>query len=367
MSLAGVQNALERRLTELNRLGLSRPASTLFSEYLAALVAEDVLEPAAVEGLSAAYHRLRYSTGADDPEQGTDDAFCLLDRTVAKLAAMPADDLRELAKRVRSRLGSNVAPAPRNSGSGHQPTASSRVTNEPPWPGPAPGEALETGPVSLEDDGLLTAVRPDATTWLARNRVPLMVAGALCCLLAGYALRPLTERLSDWMDGEFHVAAVPGAARAGWNDRTAWTHALRIRAAAYASKRHDVQARLTYELLLTYIPADPETNNNLAWLYLTSQDESVRDPKRAFELAMVALARNRVPVILDTAAEAHFQTGQFAKAIELEQEALEAVRVQSGPNNSELRKFLENQLEKFRGGPSAASGPHPPAASPARI
>jgi tetratricopeptide (TPR) repeat protein len=85
-------------------------------------------------------------------------------------------------------------------------------------------------------------------------------------------------------------------------------------------------------------PNDPEEANNLAWLCARSKlklDEAVELAGRAVKLAPDN------PAFLDTAAEAHFATGDAAKAVELETRALEL-----RPND----KFMLEQLERFKKG-----------------
>ena len=51
------QTGLERGLAELETLGLIRPSNVLLAEYLRALTAEDVLDIATADQISAAYNR----------------------------------------------------------------------------------------------------------------------------------------------------------------------------------------------------------------------------------------------------------------------------------------------------------------------
>jgi tetratricopeptide (TPR) repeat protein len=122
--------------------------------------------------------------------------------------------------------------------------------------------------------------------------------------------------------------------------------------------QHDQKASLAYELLLAYQPEDALTLNNLAWLYLTTQDPAVHNAQRGLELALPAIRLRRSAEFLDTAAEAHFQTGNPQEAVKLEKEALQQTQG-LGPFQRGLGSVLQRQLQKFE----AACKPRPASTS----
>jgi eukaryotic-like serine/threonine-protein kinase len=69
---------------------------------------------------------------------------------------------------------------------------------------------------------------------------------------------------------------------------------------------------------------DPSAQNRLAWLLATCVEASLRDGPRGVELAQKAAAatQRKDATMLDTLAAAHAEAGQFAKAVETEQEAM---------------------------------------------
>ena len=71
----------------------------------------------------------------------------------------------------------------------------------------------------------------------------------------------------------------------------------------------------------------------------------LRDPVKARQIIEDVLqqSEDRLPQYLDTYAEALFQTGDIAKAIEVEREAIE-----NAPNESTLRIEFEERLKKYR-------------------
>jgi hypothetical protein len=139
-----------------------------------------------------------------------------------------------------------------------------------------------------------------------------------------------------------------------WNQEDYWTHNLRRRAEYLAALKQDQKAKLAYELLVADVPRDAGALNDLAWLYLTTTDPALRNPPRGLELALRAVAINRAPSILDTAAEARFQAGQPAEAVKLEQEAIDSLPRFSGFEDKRYQNLLEQQLAKFQ--KAAAAG-----------
>ena len=95
-------------------------------------------------------------------------------------------------------------------------------------------------------------------------------------------------------------------------------------------------------------PDKPHLKNNLAWTMLEVDQEWYRDSLRAKELAEEAVAAKREPAFLDTLAEACYQTGDFSRAISLEEEALSMKPSKYGSLPAEIKIHFENQLEKFR-------------------
>jgi len=83
-----------------------------------------------------------------------------------------------------------------------------------------------------------------------------------------------------------------------------------------------------------------EVLNNLAWLYVTTDEPVLQKYESALNLGLMALALKRAPFILDTVAECYYKLGDFEQAIALEEEAL-----MKAENN---REFFEEQLRKFR-------------------
>ncbi len=101
-----------------------------------------------------------------------------------------------------------------------------------------------------------------------------------------------------------------------------------------------------YEQSLKLEPGNLNTWNNLAFLLATCSDASIRNGRRAVELAEHAqqVTANKNPVVLATLAAAYAETGRFADAVRTAQKALELT--QEHPNSS-LAQALQAQTELY--------------------
>ena len=100
------------------------------------------------------------------------------------------------------------------------------------------------------------------------------------------------------------------------------------------------EASQAYEHALQLAPDSPEVLNNLAWLYATSEDASLRHPRRALALARRAAALSPSPHVLDTLAECYFVNGDIDTAIRFARQALDSAK--------EKQDYYRSQLERFR-------------------
>ncbi|MDY6952855.1 MAG: tetratricopeptide repeat protein, partial [Thermodesulfobacteriota bacterium] len=102
------------------------------------------------------------------------------------------------------------------------------------------------------------------------------------------------------------------------------------------------QAVVAYERAIQLAPQDPETLNNLAWIYATCEETRYRDPEKALVYAEKAAALHPAPYVLDTLAESLYVNGRYDQAITAIKTAL-AMEPQD-------RAYYERQLEKFQKG-----------------
>ena len=96
-------------------------------------------------------------------------------------------------------------------------------------------------------------------------------------------------------------------------------------------------------------PDDGNALNNLAWVFATSTEESVRDGARAVELATKAasLPGGDSPVVLRTLAAAHAEKGDFASAVLTAERALASAQAQQ---NASLVASLRHELNLYQAG-----------------
>ncbi|MBU2538941.1 MAG: tetratricopeptide repeat protein, partial [Proteobacteria bacterium] len=105
------------------------------------------------------------------------------------------------------------------------------------------------------------------------------------------------------------------------------------------SLTQEQDARYSYEQAIRLNPDNAEALNNLAWLLLTAQEPSLRDPARALLLAQKA-STEKNPHMLDTLATAYWANNNLEKALAIEEEALARAVTH--------KDFYRKQMEKFR-------------------
>ena len=100
------------------------------------------------------------------------------------------------------------------------------------------------------------------------------------------------------------------------------------------------QAIVAYERSIQLAPQDPETLNNLAWIYATCEETRYRNHAKALVYAERAAALHPAPYVLDTLAESFYVNGLYDRAITAIKKAL-AMAPQD-------RAYYEGQLNKFQ-------------------
>ena len=104
--------------------------------------------------------------------------------------------------------------------------------------------------------------------------------------------------------------------------------------------------------LTKVIEADPEdytSINNLAWLLCTSPMDSVRNGRRAVELAERAgkITQYKRAFILSTLAAAYAEAGDFDKAREWSQKSVEVAKKERGKTEEERKELLEHLQKEW--------------------
>ena len=119
--------------------------------------------------------------------------------------------------------------------------------------------------------------------------------------------------------------------------------ALRGRADAYLNVGKHAEAAADYDAAVKLKGDDSNMLNNFAWVLATSPDDNVRNGKRALELGKEAakLTEYKKPHILSTLAACYAESGDFDKAHEWSQKAVEM-----GQEDPDLDADTKAQLKK---------------------
>jgi tetratricopeptide (TPR) repeat protein len=357
------QNNLDRGLLELERLGLARPPNVLLAEYLSALTAEEVLDVSGAEKISAAFNLVRYSAVAADDAQ-VDEGAAVLNRVAERLAALSPEKRTQISERVCARIylvsgvrGSSTNRIPEGGPSieaFRTPVTQIRQNPHQSVIDEAPESSFE---LSDRADGFVAALSPTARRRSGTPRVPLefCALAILATFFVGYFFREAANKVVGAGSGDDREHA----ARPGFRSPDAWIGTVLAVGQGEVRAQHYGKARQALEFALSYSQhEDATTLNELAWSYVNPDEKGTTNPQRALDLITSALKLDRRPEFLDTAAEAHFQLGNFSEAIRLEQEALTRAAEGGGPA---LEQFLEKQLRKFDEGLRAHAATHPSA------
>ncbi len=118
---------------------------------------------------------------------------------------------------------------------------------------------------------------------------------------------------------------------------------------AYEQSGQFARAMEGYERVLVLDPRRASCRNNVAWILATAPDASLRNGKKALEMAFAArqLHGRDEAWLADTLAAAFAETGDFAAAVKVQQWALNAA---PGDKQRDMQKRLElyRQKKPFR-------------------
>jgi len=113
-------------------------------------------------------------------------------------------------------------------------------------------------------------------------------------------------------------------------------------------QNRDVRAGIEqWEISLQIDPDDGNALNNLAWVLATYPADTIRDGKRAVELAEKAavLPGGEAPIVLRTLAAGYAEAGDFSNAVNTAQHALDLA---TGQNNTSLAATLRHEIELYQ-------------------
>src|SRR5690606_517865 len=122
-----------------------------------------------------------------------------------------------------------------------------------------------------------------------------------------------------------------------------------MRGDQYLSIGRHAEAIADFELALAQAPEDSGVLNNFAWTLATSPTDELRNGKRAVELATKAceLTEYKMPHILSTLAASYAEAGDFDKATEWAQKAIDLDKTENeGLHQEDLKKELASYQAK---------------------
>jgi tetratricopeptide (TPR) repeat protein len=102
-----------------------------------------------------------------------------------------------------------------------------------------------------------------------------------------------------------------------------------------------------WQKVLAIQPDNGNAMSNLAWVFATSPDQSLRDGPKAVELAEQALriSGGRIPILFRTLAAAYAESGRFSDAIQTAQQGIELANSQG---NSGLATELQANIALYQ-------------------
>ncbi len=124
--------------------------------------------------------------------------------------------------------------------------------------------------------------------------------------------------------------------------------ALQGRGYAYFRQKEFLRARSDFSEALRYEPDNPDALNRLAWLLAVCPEASLREGKKALELARRAcvLTQNQSPFFLDTLAAALAETGDFAEASKTQGRAIDLGNKMDKESLEQARRRLTIYAER---------------------
>ncbi len=319
-------------LAPLVALGLGPPAHLTLRRHLALLVAAGAASRSTAAAVAELHDELRFAADPQPPLV----AAALTARLVAEVegwlaAAEATGEAAELRRRLDPPAAAVAVPPPSGDG------------------------APEAGADAAEDE--LPSEDAPAPLAVPRRRLLAGWRGAGAVALAVAVWTALAVALGAWqapglarLAGEVDYHLLGGVRSSSGHGRldalrtaavqhpdSAGTWQVYAEAARQAGEWDEAVAALRH--LVARAPSDAELLNELAWLLCTAPAPHLRDPVEALALAARAVALNPAAHIVDTLAEAAFQTGDVARAVALEREA-----VASAPGDA---AFYRRQLAKF--------------------
>ncbi len=126
-------------------------------------------------------------------------------------------------------------------------------------------------------------------------------------------------------------------------DRALWQ---RLIGDLMLTRKMEEKALTAYEKAYSLEPVNPEIMNNYAWLLLTSENLSLRDPLKALTLARAAATLQPKGHVLDTLATAYWANGLVDEAVRTEKQAAFVDMAQKRFYLAQISKFTSQSYEE---------------------
>jgi Zn-dependent protease with chaperone function len=189
------------------------------------------------------------------------------------------------------------------------------------------------------------------TSWIARHNRKVRYSLLAYILLVGFAAFGQNLLPSEqWQERyeEKYTEYILAQKLIREPDKALW---LGIAGDLMQHKKMEKKAIAAYDKALAIEPTNPKLLNNLAWLLLTSDDPTLREPKRALEMARFAAMQIPTGYVLDTLATAYWANGFVEKAVAIEKQAMFASPGEGEYYRAQIHKFTttEYKIEALRG------------------
>jgi Zn-dependent protease with chaperone function len=170
-----------------------------------------------------------------------------------------------------------------------------------------------------------------------------LVAYAAALLFTVVLVRQIpTEALAQRYQENFAEAALLQKVKKE-PDRALWQ---RLIGDLMLTRKMEEKALAAYEKAFSLEPTNPEIMNNYAWLLLTSENLSLRDPMKALTLARAAATLQPRGHVLDTLATAYWANGFVEEAVHTEKQAAVVDPAQKRFYLAQIFKFTSKSYEE---------------------
>ena len=129
-----------------------------------------------------------------------------------------------------------------------------------------------------------------------------------------------------------------------WPNVTSYQHQAAV---TYEKMGEPRAARTLYQAILKQHPEDMNSMSNLARIYATSTQASLRDGAKAVKLAedLVKKTKGQHPLSLDLLAASYAETSDFKQALATQQKAIDLARLMK---NKRLENFLLSKITQYK-------------------